>query len=104
MLSKNMPIYSLGSVQDQVLHEVIMKQQFVEYKKFEAQMFITQMSSILPHSDKNGIKDISRSIAMQLHLTEYFINYDIDGAVAVLKAKEDNWKTMLKVVSDANKE
>lgn len=81
MLSRNMPIYSLGSIQDRALHSLMQKDKLVEFRKFEGTANILAVTSAL-----SSVKDPQSLLRVMNDIVErigYAINYDEAGLAAI---------------------
>jgi len=101
MLKDNVPIYPLGSVQDQALQGFMRKENFVEAHKFETSMYIMMLSSVLSsHKNPNELLDIiSEKIADATQLMMFEEESLIDRKIA----KEERKQAMQQMVEKMNK-
>jgi hypothetical protein len=101
MLSRNMPIYSLGSLQDRALHLLMQKDKLVEFRKFEGSANIQALSSALP-----SVKDphaLLRALNEIVERIGYIINYDEIGLQRVIARRQRQQAHEISVVESFSK-
>lgn len=91
-----MPIYSLGSIQDQALHLLLMKEQFVSQKKFENEAALQLISTLMPTvKDSQGLRKLYDNIVEDM---SFYINFDEASIAKRAKHRQEQLQNAFKVV------